>query len=144
MQFLPQRPRAEAFQALRNSAGWGDISLKTAKAALDNSLGTACLYDGDTLVACARYVGDGVLNIYIQDVVVKKLYRGKGLGKMLMQQIIFELQQHYPSDCTIGLMAAKEQDAFYMQFGFKTRPSDVYGAGMIASLGGLRGLDAKR
>jgi len=72
---------------------------------------------------------------YIQDVIVAEPFRGLGVGKALLAELFKHLQAVYPADCTIGLMAAKEQDGFYAQFGFTARPSDVYGAGMMAPLG---------
>ncbi|WP_371395543.1 GNAT family N-acetyltransferase [Fretibacter rubidus] len=135
--FNAKLPSAQRFKALRNSAGWGDITVAQSKATLSASLGGMCAYKGETLVGMTRYIGDGVLNLYLQDVIVHADYRKQGLGKTLIKRTVRVLQENYPADCTIGLMAAKGQDAFYMQFGFNTRPSDVYGAGMIAALGNL-------
>lgn len=124
--------------SLRNSLDWGQITERQAQSVLKGSLGGCSAYADGHLIAMARYIGDGILNIYIQDVVVAHDYRNKGVGTALITRLISDLQSRYPKDCTIGLMAAKGQDAFYTQYGFNTRPSDVYGAGMIASLGNLR------
>jgi len=35
----------------------------------------------------ARVIGDGVINAYIQDVVIAPDYRGKGVGKAVMQEL---------------------------------------------------------
>jgi len=82
----------------------------------------------------ARCIGDGVFNVYIQDVVVKPAWRGKGLGQKMMASFISHLKSNLPPDCTIGLMAAHGQDAFYTQFGFISRPTADFGAGMSAQL----------
>jgi len=136
--YAPKLPSPQAFKRLRDSEGWGQITLDQAKTALSESLGGACLIHQGNVIGMARYVGDAVLNIYIQDVVISKAHRGRGLGKQLLDFLFTQLQSQYAANCTIGLMAAKGQDSFYAQFGFTARPSNVYGAGMIAPLGNIR------
>jgi len=130
-------PSPEYFKTLRDSAGWGDIPSKEAETALKASLGGVSAYQERDLIGMARFIGDGVLNIYIQDVVVAKPYRGHGLGRKLILRLLSDLKANVPDGCSIGLMAAKGQEKFYEQFGFIQRPSHVYGAGMFASLGEL-------
>ena len=138
LSFTQTLPSPQVFKNLRDSAAWGEITLEQSKLALASSLGgISALYEGE-LVAMARFVGDGTLNIYIQDVIVAEPHRGRGIGKELIKQLLAFLKNNYPADCTIGLMAAKGQDGFYAQFGFTARPSHVYGAGMIAPLGDIR------
>jgi len=67
---------------------------------------------GDTAIGMARVIGDGVINAYIQDVIIAPDYRGKGVGKAVMQALISQMRHNLPTNCTIGLMAAKEQDDF--------------------------------
>ena len=136
--FKSTLPSPDAFAALRNSVGWGQITLEQAEAALANSLcGVIADLNGKT-IGMARVIGDGVLNIYIQDVIIIEGHRRKGIGQALMTELLMDLKRSYPAGCTVGLMAAKDQDAFYASFGFIPRPSDVYGAGMIAALGDLK------
>jgi len=66
----------------------------------------------------------------------KRLRDSEGWGQITLD--LTQLQSQYAANCTIGLMAAKGQDSFYAQFGFTARPSNVYGAGMIAPLGNIR------
>lgn len=138
LSFIMELPSPQDFKHLRDGAAWGDISLSQAEAALSTSLGGIYAALNGEVVAMARIVGDGILNIYLQDVVVAEPLRGQGIGKALLERLFGQLKAVYPADCTIGLMAAKNQDNFYAQFGFIRRPSDVYGAGMIAPLGDIR------
>lgn len=131
---------AQGYIALRASTDWGAVSLQTAHSALAGSLGGISAYEDGELIGMARYIGDGVLNIYIQDVIIAPHKRRQSIGTELISRLIAHLQANYPHGCTIGLMATREQDGFYVPFGFIPRPSDVYGAGMIASLGDLRAL----
>lgn len=136
-------PSAEAFKTLRDSAGWGDIRLGQARQVLANSLHGVTVYDGKTAIGMARVIGDGVINAYIQDVVIAPDYRGQGVGKAVMQALIADMRNSIPEDCTIGLMAAAGQDGFYSSFSFIPRPDKDYGAGMFAKLQNLTdGLNA--
>jgi len=130
-------PSAEAFTALRNRAGWGGIRLSQAQQLLANSLHGVTAYDGDKAIGMARIIGDGVLNAYIQDVVIAPDYRGQGVGKAILLALIADMRQSIPADCTVGLMAAKGQEGFYSSFSFITRPDKDYGAGMFAKLADL-------
>ena len=127
-------PRAADYKALRDSAGWGEISLETAQRVLQNSQHGVTAYLGDAAVGMARLIGDGVLNLYIQDVVIAPDYRGQGIGKLLMNSLIEDMRNSISLDCSIGLMAAKGQEGFYSSFSFIPRPNKDYGAGMFAKL----------
>jgi len=130
-------PNAAAFKALRDTAGWGDISLGKAQLVLANSLHGVTAYDGETAIGMARVIGDGVINAYIQDVIITPDYRGKGIGKAIMLALISDMKKSIPADCTIGLLAAKGQEGFYTSFSFITRPNTDYDAGMFAQLAKL-------
>lgn len=130
-------PNAEDFRALRQNAGWGDISLEQSRGVLAMSVHGITAYDGVKAIGMARLIGDGVLNIYIQDVVTAAAYRGQGVGKAIMQALIKDMRVIFPSDCTIGLLAASSQEGFYSSFSFITRPNADYGAGMFAKLADL-------
>lgn len=91
----------------------------------------------------ARVIGDGVLNLYIQDVIVAEPYRGKGYGTKLLSDLITHLKMTYPDSISVGLMAAKNQSPFYESFGFALRPCSVTDAGMQSKLGALHSRLAK-
>jgi GNAT superfamily N-acetyltransferase len=131
-------PSAAEFKALRDTAGWGEISLSKAQKALAYSLHGNTAYDGTVAVGMARLLGDGVMNAYIQDVVVAPPYRGRAIGRTLISSLIKDMQGFIPADCGIGLMAAHGCEAFYSSFGFIHRPNNVYGAGMFAKLSDLK------
>ena len=130
-------PVTKAFKALRDSAGWGEISLAQAELALAQSLASVSAYKNGRLIAMARLIGDGVLNAYIQDVVVAENHRGQGIGRAILTWLIVDMRRDLPLSCTIGLMAAKGQEGFYQSFRFIPRPDTDYGAGMFATLADL-------
>lgn len=130
-------PTPAEFIALRGETAWGTPSLATAEAAMGASLcGAVAIKDGQT-VGVIRAVGDGVINTYIQDAIVKTHERGSGIGAALVNVLLSTLRQQCPADCTIGLFAAKGQSAFYDQFGFIARPNADFGPGMHRALTNL-------
>jgi len=130
-------PNAESFKALRDSAGWGDVSLNQSQLVIDSSLHGITAYDNNDPIGMARIIGDGVLNAYIQDVVIAPKYRRQGVGKAIMKALIADMQKLLPPNCTIGLLAASGQEGFYSSFSFIIRPDTDYGAGMFAKLANL-------
>ncbi len=56
--------------------------------ALNSSLFIITAWDGDELVGLVRVVGDGLTIIYIQDILVRKSYKRKGIGTQLLQKVL--------------------------------------------------------
>lgn len=56
--------------------------------ALNSSLYIITAWDGDKLVGLTRVVGDGLTIIYIQDILVRKSYKRKGIGTELLQKVL--------------------------------------------------------
>ena len=78
------------------------------------------LFDKDVLAAYARILPPGISykEPAIGRVVVKKTFRGKDLGKLLMQQCIDQLQDTY-TNSEIVISAQSYLLKFYSDLGFK-------------------------
>lgn len=79
----------EQIKALYEETGWSaylgnDEKLKNA---IKNSLLTLGYMDGDELLGFVRCVGDAEHVVLVQDLIVKKDYRRKGLAKKLMNEV---------------------------------------------------------
>lgn len=116
------------YQSLRKTAGWHIIDFNVSEKALEKDLYSLCVYDGDTIIGMGRIVGDGAIYFYIQDVVVIPEYQGKGVGKMIMDNIETYLHNNANHNSFVGLMAAEGVTKFYHQFGYTKRPEN--GPGM--------------
>ncbi len=134
LSFQHTPPPLVDFIAWRAAEGWGEISEETARATLAGGLINVCAYEGERLTGFGRVVGDGVLYFYIQDLIIAPSHRGKGYGKMIMTCLLDEIKVQAAPGAMIGLMAARDKEAFYEGFGFIARPNDIYGAGMIQIL----------
>lgn len=130
-------PDLASFQRLRAQTGWGAPDDDTINFALKNSLFGAVAIDGTETIGMVRVVGDGAINVYIQDVIVAKNLRGLGIGRRLVQSAIQWMHDTLPSTVTVGLMAADGQSHFYNAFGFTARPAPRFGPGMHATLSDL-------
>jgi GNAT superfamily N-acetyltransferase len=77
------------------------------------------LYDGDAQVGYARAVTDRATVAYVCDVVVDDTYRGRGLGRFLMQAL-----REHPDLQTLRrwILTTQDAHAFYEGLGFERTP----------------------
>ena len=120
----------EEFAQFRANCGWGEIAPDVAALALRGSLAVLTLREDGELRGFVRLVGDGALNIYIQDLIVRESDRGLGHGRTLMQAALDWIDAHAPH-ADVGLMAAEGLEHYYFDIGFAARPADGFGAGMM-------------
>ncbi|PWT92776.1 MAG: GNAT family N-acetyltransferase [Blastocatellia bacterium] len=102
-------------QFLTNHAYWAlGRSLDTVTRSVDNSLNFG-LYSGNKQIGFARVVTDYATFAWLADVFVLPEYRGKGLGKWLIETIssVEELQGFRR-----WLLATHDAHGLYRQFGF--------------------------
>lgn len=120
-------PTVKEYQQLRKSTAWDMHDDNTVSRGLKNSLYAVCIFSNGTIIGSGRVIGDGSIYFYIQDVIVLPEYKGKGIGKMIMNEIENYLLKSANKNSFIGLMAAEGVEEFYKQFGYKKRPDDCPG-----------------
>ena len=81
----------------------------------------------------ARLVSDEGYVAIIADVIVLPEYQENGIGKTMMRKIMTFIKDGLSEGqfVFVNLMAAKDRESFYAQFGFEVRPNEKAGAGMI-------------
>lgn len=91
--------------------------------------------DGKT-VGMGRLVGDYARIFYIQDVFINPDYQNQGIGTAIVEKLLLYINELDLTDCNImvGLMSAKGKESFYERFGFRTRPNDFQGSGMMMNI----------
>jgi GNAT superfamily N-acetyltransferase len=82
---------------------------------IDNSLCFG-MYCGGQQIGFARMVTDKVFFSWIMDVIIDDTFRGKGLGKWLLECIL----AHPDIASTKQRLATKDAHGLYEQFGFRT------------------------
>ncbi len=111
---------AEEFISLWESV-WGDgLSVEQTRLAMEHTMFRVSVYDGDRAVAMARMIGDMGLNYYIKDVVVRPEYQGKGIGRMLIDELLKFVRENGVSgtDIFVELCAVPDKMPFYEKLGF--------------------------
>ena len=125
----------QEYVQLRSDVGWGCPNRNDTETALQNSLIVFVKRIHGKAVGSVRVVGDGKLCFYVQDLMVLKEFRLRGIATELMEAVMKYLETNAAFNAFIGLMAAKGMDRFYQKFGFMTRPNDHMGPGMIMFYG---------
>lgn len=133
IKYINRIPTADEFNNLTESVGWGRRDNKIVEEALNNTLYSLCVYDGDKLIGYGRIIGDKTIFLYIHDVMVIPGYQGKQIGTGIMKELLKQIDEYKKVNPNIRtyLGASKGKEAFYEKFGFVARPNEELGAGMI-------------
>lgn len=78
-----------------------------------NSQAVCFAFDGDKLVGAARALSDGDEHAVIYDMVVLPDYQGKGIGKLIMERLLEQVDVP-----TVILFAVPGKEPFYKKLGF--------------------------
>lgn len=74
-------------------------------------------WDGDELVGLISAMDDGIMNAYINYLLVKPQYQLKGIGKNLVERV----KQHYKDYQRIAVITMENESKFYEYCGFEKR-----------------------
>ena len=107
----------KAIADLRESVGWNRMEKEYGNP-LMTSLFHIAVYDGDQLVGFVDSVSNGVTDAYIQDLIVRPDYQGKGIGTDLMKKMIASLKEKHIY--IISVIFEERLKPFYDRFGFNT------------------------
>ena len=100
---------------------WGEgPSFEQTELALRHTLFRVSVYDKGKVVAMARMIGDMGLDYYIKDVVVRPEYQKRGIGKLLINELLKFIRENGVSgtDIFVELCAVPDKVPFYEKFGF--------------------------
>lgn len=111
-------PRPSEYIDLRLEAGMSGKSQEAARIGLKNSLFAVTVYDESTIVAMGRIIGDGGSFFQVVDIAVRPAYQGKGLGKLVMGELMEYLDKHTYDGSYVSLIADTPANKLYEQFGF--------------------------
>lgn len=126
---------AEEFNYLYDEVQWGAYDIETTKKLLKYTLYSISVYDDNKIIGYGRLIGDGIVFIFIRDVMVAPEYQSKNIGTNIMNKLlkkINEIKQENPY-VRVYLGASKGKEDFYRKFGFITRSEAGLGEEMILS-----------
>ena len=121
-------PDKQEYFDLFETTGWNDsyqASPEELERANLNSWLTTSAYDNDKLVGFGRVLTDFVLHAMIFDMIVLPDYQGKGIGTVIIDELVKRCRDHGIRD--VQLFCAKGKRGFYEKHGFEVRPDDAPG-----------------
>lgn len=121
----------EIYHKLREKVHFKEYEESDVQVAINNSLYSVVVYEEDKPIGMARLVGDDRICFFLKDVVVDPLYQKLKIGALLMEHIFKYIESKACAGAYIGLMSTPNCIAFYEKYGFKKRPVDDMGPGMI-------------
>ena len=101
---------------------WGDgPSIEQTRLAMQHTLFRVSIWDDDQIIAMARMNGDMGLSYYIKDVVVRPEYQHKGIGRILINELLKFINDNgvKGTEIFVELCAAPDKIPFYEKFGFE-------------------------
>ena len=101
---------------------WGEgPSLEQTELAMKHTLFRISVWDGEKIVAMARMNGDLGLDYYIKDVVVRPEYQHKGIGRMMINELLKFINDNgvKGTEIFVELCAVPDKIPFYEKFGFE-------------------------
>lgn len=131
--YIEKVPSSKEFNYLTESVGWGRRNDSIIEEALNNTLYSLCVYDGEKIIGYGRIIGDKSIFLHIHDVIVIPEYQNKGIGAEIMTRLLKQIDEYKKVNLNIRtyLGASKGKESFYEKFGFVRRPNEEFGAGMI-------------
>ena len=99
---------------LLKNAGMAFHEPDVQKKAFKASYITIFIYYNDELIGCGRALSDGAYQAAVYDCAVSPDYQGKGIGKLIITNILSEL-----SICNVILYATPGKEGFYQKYGFR-------------------------
>ena len=119
-------PSIENYCRLRSGSGLSAKTIEAASRGLINSLFAVQIIHQHTTIGMGRIIGDGGCFYQVVDIAVLPEHQGKGLGKIIMQEIMRFIDNEVPSSAYVSLIADGKAQDLYAQFGFKhTAPRSV-------------------
>ena len=117
------------FIEIRHELGWNAIREEQLEKAINNSMVNISIFDNDLCVGVGRVVGDNVLKGMLTDIMVKKEYHGKGVGKLIVTNLINEITNKLEDGDLFQLEASPTSGNrdFYIKCGLKYKPENQDG-----------------
>lgn len=103
-----------------SAAGWldKDTPERTVRGMITGAEVFGAEIPGAGIIAAGRGISDGCSDAYIQDVFVLPEFRGRGIGRLIVENVTEAL--HSRGCDWIGLIATPGNENFYKSMGFET------------------------
>lgn len=131
-----QSVTAEELCFLQAAVGFGKANIEQADKAIKNSLFCVSAKVNGQIAGMGRVIGDGARIFYLQDIFVAPDYQRMGIGTEIFTQLVNYIKENAfeHAHTAIGLMSARGKEDFYLKLGFRLRPNEKEGHGMMYSI----------
>lgn len=109
----------EVYRHLRVTCGLSPKTREASEIGLSHSIYSLMIKEEEEVIGMGRLIGDGGCFCQIVDICVLPSRQGRGIGKMIMQNLTDYIQAHLPPSCYISLIADGDAAFLYEKFGFK-------------------------
>lgn len=120
---INEQVSAEQLSSLRESVGWNRMEKELSNPKMTSYYHIAAFEDNE-LIGYVDCISNGVTDAYIQDLMVKPGYQGKGIGSELMNKMIEYLKESHIY--MISVIFDESLKSFYERFGFYTMLSGQF------------------
>ncbi|MGG7058253.1 GNAT family N-acetyltransferase [Clostridium tertium] len=96
------------------AVGMSYVDVDIHKKSFENSYTVVFIFDDEKLIGFGRAISDGVRQSAIYDIATLPEYQGKGIGKLIIENII----KNTPT-CNFILYASPGKEGFYESLGFR-------------------------
>lgn len=119
-------PSIETYRHIRQACGLSAKSGEAAALGLPRTLFAVQVLCDGVSVGMGRVVGDGGCFFQVVDIAVLPEHRGRGLGRLVMAQIMGYLEREVPDTGYVSLIADGLAHELYASFGFvPTAPASI-------------------
>lgn len=120
-----QKIQMESVIELIQKIEWAsDRTPEDIRKSVENSTCYGVFFD-ERLIGFARIITDFVTTYYLMDVIIDEFYRGRGIGKMLMDEIMNDTVHLY------GILHTDSAQKFYEPYGFRVTATSENGESIM-------------
>ena len=123
---IQSNPSVKDYCFLRVETGLSPKSNEAAEIAMKNTwYGIHIKFNNET-IGMGRIIGDGGCFFQIVDIAVLADHQGKGLGKIIMKDLMTYFNNNAPQSAYLSLIADGDAKHLYEKYGFKpTAPESI-------------------
>ena len=100
--------------ALLKYYGLSDLESEVQRKVFQNSYVTIFIKDKDKLIGVGRAISDGICQAAVYNIAVRDEYRGRGIGRTIVEEIISRLK-----GCNVVLYTHPKHLGLYEHWGFR-------------------------
>ena len=93
--------------------GLSDLNVKQQKQIFENSYAVVFLRKNDKVIGVGRAISDGICQAAIYNIAIRDEYRGKGLGKIVVDNLLSQVE-----GCNVILYTHPKHLGLYEHWGF--------------------------